>query len=76
MDDDLRLVMPFVDLQAENDHLRERVRNLERIALEMHATLDHTAEDRGETCWSCFLQCQLTELFIGYDPARYDGHDD
>jgi hypothetical protein len=58
---------------AENDRLRERVRNLQRIALEMHATLDHSAESRGETCWSCFLQGQLTEMFIGYDPARYDG---
>ena len=61
---------------AENKHLRERVRELQRIMLEMYATLDHSAEERGETCWSCFLQGEANKLFEGYDPARYDGADD
>lgn len=58
---------------AENKHLRERVRELQRVLLEMYAVLDHSAEERGETCWSCFLQGEANKLFEGYDPARYDG---
>ena len=60
---------------AEYVHLQERVRELERVLLEMYATLDHSAETRGETCWSCFLQGEANKLFEGYDPARYDGGD-
>lgn len=53
--------------------LRARIKQLERLLLEMYATLDHSAEERDETCYSCFLQGETNKLFTGYDPSAEIG---